>query len=320
MESTDPVVSVVIPTRNRPDLVGRAVRSALAQSLETIEVIVVLDGPDDATLQALRQIEDPRLRAHVLPRNVGASDAQNAGVGVARGRWIALLDDDDEFLPQKLELQLWTARQSRHRYPIVMCRLIGRAPSGDRVWPRRLPRPDEPLSEWLFCRKMPVFGEGLVQTDMIFTSRELLQMVPLCSGLRHNDDLDWFLRASAVQGAGVEFASSMQPLAIWYLDENRPRVSHTTDWRYSLSWLHASRHLFTPRAYASFVLAWMGPDEARRGHREAFWPLLRQAFRHGQPASVDVLFYVAHWLLPEAVKRRLAAFFARFWASRRMTR
>ena len=316
MGSVNPLVSVVICTQNRPHLVGRAVQSALAQTLHALEVIVVQDGPNDATVQVLRQIRDPRLTVHVLAHNVGPPDAQNAGAAEARGRWVAFLDDDDEFLPQKLEIQLHAAQQSRYRYPIVLCRIIGRAASGDRVWPRRLPRPNEPISEWLFCRRSPFFGEGLLQTDMIFTSKRLLSMVPFLSDLRDHDDIDWLLRASAVKGAGVEFVRAAQPLAIYHMDENRGRMTQSTDWRYSLAWIQARKHLVTKRGYGSFVLTWMGSDEARQAHWDAFLPLLREAFQHGQPALIDLLSYLAHWLLPESVKRQLAAFFARYWASR----
>jgi glycosyltransferase involved in cell wall biosynthesis len=302
-----PKVSVVIPTFNRPQLVIRAVRSVLAQTLRTIEVIVVQDGPNARTLQALAQITDSRLKVHVLPENVGSGAAYNAGVAHARAKWVAFLDDDDEFLPRKLELQLAAAQRSSHRYPIVLCHIIGRAKSGDRVWPRRVPRPGEPISEWLFCRGSPFFGEGLVQSDMVFTHRELLEQVPVDGSLPEHDDIDWSLRAVAVAGAGVEFAPTAEPLAIWYLDEDRPRMSLASDWRFSLSWVAERQHLITPRACASFLLTWVGSDMARQKCWEAFWPLLRAAFRHGNPTVIDVLVYIGHWALPERLKRFLAA-------------
>jgi glycosyltransferase involved in cell wall biosynthesis len=274
-------------------------------------VVVVQDGPNEATVQALAQITDPRLRVHVLPENVGSAAAYNGGVARARAQWVAFLDDDDEFLPKKLELQLHTAQKSRHCHPVVLCRIIGRAQSGDRVWPRRVPEPGEPISEWLFCRRGPFFGEGLVQSDMIFTHRELLEAVPLDSNLRAHDDIDWPLRAVAVQGAGVEFVPTAEPLAIWHLDENRPRISLATDWRYSLSWIHGRKPWVTPRAYASFLLTWVGSDVARQGRWEALWPVLRAAVRHGQPAVMDLLVYLGHWALPESLKRRVAVLFAK---------
>lgn len=79
MENREPIVSVVIPTLNRPRLLVRAVRSALAQTLHTIEVVVVVDAPDEATIQALGAIEDSRLAIKPLPRNVGPAEARNKG-------------------------------------------------------------------------------------------------------------------------------------------------------------------------------------------------------------------------------------------------
>src|SRR5262252_3157848 len=130
------LVSVVIPSRNRPGIIGRAVRSALAQTFSLIEVIVVIDGPDRQTEQALAQIEDPRVRVVALNEPVGAQEARNTGVREARGPWIAFLDDDDEWLPTKLERQLEVARFSPWPHPLVSCALIARAPDGDTEWPR----------------------------------------------------------------------------------------------------------------------------------------------------------------------------------------
>jgi len=71
------LVSVIIPTRNRPQLVLRAVRSALNQTYPHLEVIVVVDGPDPATKEALETVVDGRLRVVALDQSVGGSDARN---------------------------------------------------------------------------------------------------------------------------------------------------------------------------------------------------------------------------------------------------
>ena len=101
-----PLVSAVIPTRNRPHLVGRAVHSALNQTYACLEIIVVVDGPDSVTQDALAAIRDSRLRVIVLEKNVGVAEARNIGVRRANGDWIALLDDDDEWLPNKIARQI----------------------------------------------------------------------------------------------------------------------------------------------------------------------------------------------------------------------
>src|SRR4051812_31649574 len=122
MAST-PHVSVVIPTWNRPELVTRAVRSALAQIHDDLEVIVVVDGPGDHTPDELARIDDPRLRTVVLPAKGGAPNARNAGVAAAQAPWVAFLDDDDEWLPAKLEVQLALAKAGPSPRPIVAGRL-----------------------------------------------------------------------------------------------------------------------------------------------------------------------------------------------------
>jgi glycosyltransferase involved in cell wall biosynthesis len=311
MECTKPLVSVVIPTRNRPYLVARVAHSALTQSLNEIEVIVVIDGHDEATLQVLHQIDDPRLRVNTLPRHLGLSDARNAGVNEARSQWIAFLDDDDEWLPQKLEIQLQTAQQSVHHYPIISCRIVAHTEVGDFVWPLRFPRPNESLSEYLFCRRNPISVEGFIATNTIFTKKELLRMVPFKSDLWCYEDLDWLLRVSTFEGVGVEFVSSPEPLAICHMKEDHSRISTKIDWRYSLSWIQASRHLVTSHAYASFIMTRPALFASRQGDWKAFLPLLHEAYRHYKPGIFDVLSYFGIWLIPQRVKRRLATFFAR---------
>ena len=103
-------ISVVIPTYQRARLVVEAIRSAADQSLTPLEIVVVDDGSTDGTADAVRRLEE-ELRARTDVRLVqrpkeGGNAARNAGVRAARGAWIAFLDSDDVWSPEKLELQL----------------------------------------------------------------------------------------------------------------------------------------------------------------------------------------------------------------------
>ena len=105
-------VSVIIPTYNRASEIGKAVRSVINQTLKEIEVIVVDDNPPESqarkdTRAVIDQLKkaDSRLIYIEHPRNLNGSVARNSGLKVAKGEVIAFLDDDDCYLPEKLEKQ-----------------------------------------------------------------------------------------------------------------------------------------------------------------------------------------------------------------------
>ena len=105
-----PRVSIVMPTRNRATLLPRALASVYAQTVEEWELIVVDDGSLDDTpaLITAAAAADPRVRA-ICTTGIGAAAARNRGIAAASAPYIAFLDDDDEWLPAKLERQLEVA-------------------------------------------------------------------------------------------------------------------------------------------------------------------------------------------------------------------
>lgn len=299
----EPDVSVVIPTCDRPDLAVRAVRSALAQTHRDLEVIVVVDGPDDATTGALGEIGDPRLRVEVLPERRKAPNARNVGARQARGRFTALLDDDDEWLPDKLAVQLELAAGSAAKYPVVATRLINRTPRADSIMPRRLPEPGQPLSEYFTVRRGLFYGDGFIQTSTIMAPTELLHRVPFTVGLRRQQELDWALRA--VRHDGVELIYAEQPLVLWHQDEDRERISLSNPYEEQLEWLRGNRALFTERAYAAFTLSVMSSMAAPSREGRHFRELLAEARAHGRPGALDYLTHLQIWALPPAVRARV---------------
>ncbi len=120
------LVSVVIPTYKRgPDMVLRAIRSVLTQTYSNLEVVVVDDSPDDYEARKdvedlIKSIRDPRVRYIKHRTNMGACAARNTGIEACRGEFLAFLDDDDEWLPKKLEKQMDVMADSQ--VGIVYCR------------------------------------------------------------------------------------------------------------------------------------------------------------------------------------------------------
>ena len=112
----NPLISVVIPTYNRAAFVVAAIESVLAQTYPHVEILIVDDGSTDETSEKVRELIELNSRegATVKPiryihqNNQGPSRARNQGIAKAQGSWIAFLDSDDFWLPEKLELQVRT--------------------------------------------------------------------------------------------------------------------------------------------------------------------------------------------------------------------
>lgn len=105
-ESARPLVSVIVPTHNRADLVGDALRSILTQTFRDFEIIVVDNGSTDGTDKVIAALHDPRIRYHWQENSGLPANSRNVGIGMARGRYVAFLDSDDLWTARKLDDQL----------------------------------------------------------------------------------------------------------------------------------------------------------------------------------------------------------------------
>ncbi len=108
MSSETALVSCVIPTHNRADLLPRAIKSIQNQTYKNLEIIIVSDGSTDNTAKVMKALceTDARIKFIDYPSAQGGNFARNIGIEKARGELIAFLDDDDEWLPEKIEKQI----------------------------------------------------------------------------------------------------------------------------------------------------------------------------------------------------------------------
>jgi len=106
---SSPRVSVIIPTYNRARFVTKAIDSVLAQTYTDYEIIVIDDGSSDNTREILGPYMDKI--QYIYQENAGASAARNPGISAATGEWVAFLDSDDEWLPEKLSIQMAHVRE-----------------------------------------------------------------------------------------------------------------------------------------------------------------------------------------------------------------
>jgi len=100
------VVSVIIPTYNRPTLLRRALESVVNQSYKNLEIIIINDGGDESSRDITQSFKDDRITYLSHGSNKGGSAARNTGIRNTKGEYIAFLDDDDQWIPSKIETQL----------------------------------------------------------------------------------------------------------------------------------------------------------------------------------------------------------------------
>jgi glycosyltransferase involved in cell wall biosynthesis len=107
------LVSVIIPTYERAHILPRAIRSVLNQTHSNLELIIVDDGSGDNTSVVVSDIKDERIRYVEFSENKGLSVARNSGLRASQGEFVAFLDDDDEWMPEKLESSLEVFRKNK---------------------------------------------------------------------------------------------------------------------------------------------------------------------------------------------------------------
>ena len=101
-----PTVSIILATYNRRHLLGRSVKSVLNQTYQDYELIIVDDGSTDDTEKVVQNFNSEKIKYIKHPKNKGIPAARNTGIRLAEGDYIAFQDDDDEWMPEKLERQI----------------------------------------------------------------------------------------------------------------------------------------------------------------------------------------------------------------------
>lgn len=201
-------VSVVIPTHNRAPLLARAIRSALDQTHCVFEILVVDDASTDNTRETVENMKDARIRYIRHARSRGGGAARNTGIHNAGGEYVAFLDDDDEWEPQKLEEQLKILK----RHPVAMCAYQGEDNSMARTYQKK-PTIDLPELKKGFFRGGSA-SALIARTDLL---REVLfdETLPRFQ--------DWDLCIRLAQQASIGYTP--QPL-VKYNDGDHVRISN----------------------------------------------------------------------------------------------
>lgn len=186
-DEPDPLITVRIPTYNTGPIVAeRALASAIGQTYENLEILVIGDNTNEETADAVRGVDDPRIRFLNLPargiypdiahlrRKVAGAHPMTVGNYLASGAWIAPLDDDDEFLPDHVEVLLEEARAGR--YEMVYSK------AHDEIEPDR----------WVITGSHPM-RQGTISHPTVLLRSELRFMPYSMTSWKRREPSDWNL-------------------------------------------------------------------------------------------------------------------------------
>jgi glycosyltransferase involved in cell wall biosynthesis len=210
---SDPDVSVVVPTRDRCRFLIRALTSALAQTGVQLEVLVVDDASTDATNEMMSRLVDPRVRYVKKTVSEGVSAARNAGISEAKGRWIAFLDDDDVWSPEKLARQVGVMETNGTAWSFAgdvaidnELNILGGAP------------PPSPVEVVRFVERHNSVPAGA--SNVVVSAEALAVAGPFDIELTNSEDWDMWIRLAR---AGPPASVSRPLVAITYHDGNATR-------------------------------------------------------------------------------------------------
>jgi glycosyltransferase involved in cell wall biosynthesis len=182
-----PLVSIIITAWNRAGTVEHAINSALGQTFQDFEIVLVDDASTDNIAEVVAAKTWPKLTFVRNKVNRGIAGAKNAGIEAARGRYIAFLDSDDTWQPRKLEVQLAALQQRNGAVPLSFTAFYIERVSGLRV--ARVPKR---YGSWL---ESSLLGEMFALGSTLLADRVVFDKVgPLDEKIRRMEDRDWILR------------------------------------------------------------------------------------------------------------------------------
>ncbi|MBJ8051876.1 glycosyltransferase family 2 protein [Bacillus cereus] len=230
MGKNEVLVSIVIPTYNRSELIKRTINSVLAQTYTNFELIIVDDASTDNTEDIVNEYHDDRIKFIKLNGNSKGTKPRNVGIKESKGEYIALLDSDDEWLPNKLENQLNFMRTFNDDSLVCFTDLILKGTKKTVYSNNRALFEEEDILEYIFL------GKNWVQTSTYMFSSKLGKQTLFNPTLKKHQDWDFCLR---LKKNGAKFVNFPEHLAIYYSDDREGRIGNNLKYKQSLEWINS---------------------------------------------------------------------------------
>lgn len=291
-----PAVSVIVPHFNRQELIVPTLRSLRAQTCNDWELIVVDDASREDPTRVVQAVI-PKARVLLLPKNRGPAAARNAGIDAAQGRFIAFLDSDDHWEPEKLARQLAAvlAQPDPDRVFCVTRTRVVDAAGRERMRPSRPVRSGERFSEFLY-----VAGE-FAQSSSFFLSREIAVRVRFREAMRQYEDHLFFIEAG---NFGARYLLVDAPLVTWRNDDRPDRLGRSDSLDKGQHYLDLAGAALGKRACLAFQTRFLGPALLKTSPVRGVTTALR-AWRNRAVSLRDLALLLAKTVVPAGAYARM---------------
>ncbi|WP_158582899.1 glycosyltransferase family 2 protein [Lysinibacillus yapensis] len=243
-----PLISVIIPTFNRGNIILDTIQSVLNQTYTNFELLIVDDASTDHTSEMVNSISDQRIKYIKLNQNTKGKEARNKGITESTGEFIAFLDSDDLWAREKLEKQLKFMIKNANNINHAFCftNLYMQKDTKLVNCTNKLFSPSKNVMDYILSEK------NIVQTSTYMVSSNLAKRTLFNNTLTKHQDWDFCLRLLKNQ---AEFLFYPESLTIWKVDDRKDRISAGyKNIDVSLKWLEENRPFLSKKAICGFEM------------------------------------------------------------------
>lgn len=250
-------VSVVIITVDRQEELARAIKSVLKQTYDELEIIVVIDGKNEKTKQMITTnfLEQSNLVVHETGERKGGNFARNFGIQNAKGKYIALLDDDDEWDKEKIKKQVEEINKTDEKHVIFNSVFDVRSENNRVIRPRKKYN-NQNVSDYLFEYSFAK-SSGFIQTSTLFSYKEIFLKFPFDESLSKHQDWDWIVQTSS---SGIPYRQINEPLIIYHNENQKNRVGRKVNYKNTLFWITKVKNKLSRKTYETIVYTVLIPS------------------------------------------------------------
>jgi len=290
------LVSVVIPTFNREKEVIDTINSVIQQTYTNLEIIIVDDASTDNTVALVKELIDDRIKIHVLDENSKGTKPRNTGINMASGKYIALLDSDDEWIPKKIEKQIELAQSIHEDDFLIFNDVYIRKDGKDSHFINKIFKKETNIMNYILQ------DLNVVQTSSYFFPAQLGKKVLFNSKLRKHQDWDFVKR---LRDKGAVFYHLPEPLTIYNQDVDASKITSSHNSEISANWLSSIRDDISKEAYSVFrFYALVNPYVLERRRYKAL-KICINAFKYKKIPRISIVRNLIKCFLPSFILKKI---------------